>query len=53
MANNRKSKTLIGDVYDLIAGNRNFVTPKMFTDKHPELEVDYDRLEIHIETDTP
>lgn len=41
-------KILIGDVYDVLAGNRNFITQQMFTNRHPDMEVDYDTLEIRI-----
>lgn len=46
MAN--KSKNLIGDVYDVLACNRDFITPQMFSQRHSDMEVDYDRLEIRL-----
>lgn len=47
MAN--KTKNLLGDVYDVLASNNNFITQKMFTKRHAEmLEIDYDRMEIRL-----
>lgn len=47
----QKRKNLLGDVFDLLAGNTNFVTPKMFQDRHRDMEVDYDMLQIRINKD--
>lgn len=50
MANSRKnSKNLLGDVYDILRDRRDFVTPRMFSDRHAGMEIDYDRLEIRID----
>ena len=46
MAN--KSKNLIGDVYDLLKGKRDFVTPEMFSQRHSEMKIDYSNLEIRL-----
>ena len=46
MAN--KSKNLIGDVYDVLRDRRDFITPKMFSDRHSDMEIDYERLEIRL-----
>ena len=43
-----KSKNLIGDVYDLLRGSRDFITPKMFRERHEDMQVDYDNLEIRL-----
>lgn len=48
MAKN-KTKNLLGDVYDVLASNNDFITQKMFTNRHADsLEVDYDKLEIRL-----
>lgn len=44
-----KKKNLIGDVYDVLAGNRNYITQKMFMERHTDMQVDYDRLEIRLD----
>lgn len=47
----QKRKNLIGDVYDILAGNTNFVTQKMFQSRHRNMEVDYNALQIRINKD--
>lgn len=42
-------KNLIGDVYDVLAGNRNYITQEMFIQRHGNMEVDYDSLEIRLD----
>lgn len=42
-------KNLIGDVYDVLAGNRNYITQQMFADRHTNMMVDYDNLEIRLD----
>ena len=43
-----KSKTLIGDVFEILSCDRSFVTPQMFAARHL-LDIDYGRLEIRID----
>lgn len=47
----QKRKNLLGDVFDLLAGNTNFITPKMFQSRHRDMEVDYNALQIRINKD--
>lgn len=44
-----KTKNLLGDVYDVLASNSDFITQKMFTQRHSDMEIDYDRLEIRLD----
>lgn len=45
----KRHKALIGDVFDLIRGRHDFTSPKTFTDKYKELEIDYNSLSIKVD----
>lgn len=48
MAKDQKSRNLLGDVFDVLRGDRSFVTPQMFTERHQDMSVNYDTLTIRL-----
>lgn len=44
----KRQKALIGDIFDLIRGKNDFTNSKMFTQKHPDIQIDYNTLNIRI-----
>lgn len=47
----QRRRNLIGDVFDVLACNTQYITPKMFLSRHQNLEVDYRTLQIRLNKD--
>lgn len=45
----KKHRATLGDVFDLLRGRNDFISPKTFTQKHQEMEIDFENLLIRVD----